>query len=264
MQYQSLYFAAPYQVELREATFPPPQPRELVVKSLYSAISAGTEMLLYRGQAPQEMLMDESIPSLNGKLVYPFQYGYAMVGRVEEVGRDVDRKQIGQLVFSFQPHQTHFKISADQAMILPSGLNPRAAIFLPNMETAVNFLMDGHPLIGERVVVFGQGIVGLLTTSLLTRFPLETLFALDIYPNRRTAALEAGADQVLDPTQPETLTKIRGERGVDLAFEVSGSPAALDQAIAVTGFDGRVVIGSWYGKKRVNLDLGGDFHRSRI
>jgi threonine dehydrogenase-like Zn-dependent dehydrogenase len=114
------------------------------------------------------------------------------------------------------------------------------------------------------VAVFGQGIVGLLTTALLSKFPLQDLLTLDLYPNRRAASLDAGATQSFDPRNATTLSQVRGENGIDLAFELSGSPKSLDQALSVTGFAGRVVVGSWYGRKPVRLDLGGHFHRSRI
>jgi threonine dehydrogenase-like Zn-dependent dehydrogenase len=139
------------------------------------------------------------------------------------------------------------------------------------METAVSFVMDGRPLIGERVAVFGQGIVGLLTTALLARMPLSKLVTIDKYALRREASLALGAHMSLDPEARETIdemTPLPDEEhsggGIDLTYELSGNPSALDQAIAVTGFDGRVIIGSWYGRKRADLNLGGCFHRSRI
>jgi threonine dehydrogenase-like Zn-dependent dehydrogenase len=149
---------------------------------------------------------------------------------------------------------------------LPAGLPVDEAVFLPNMETAVNFVMDGRPLIGEDVLAFGQGIVGLLTTLLLARHPLHSLVTLDRYPARRRRSLSSGAHACLDPEMPDLeaeLAKLQ-PAGADLTYELSGSPLALDQAIAATGFAGRLVIGSWYGKKRAALDLGGRFHRSRI
>jgi 2-desacetyl-2-hydroxyethyl bacteriochlorophyllide A dehydrogenase len=264
MQSQSLFFTAPYQVDIRETRIQDPEPGELLVQTLYSAISPGTELLVYRGQAPVDLPADENIPALDGTLAYPLQYGYAAVGRVIDAGRDLSCDYIGKKVFSFQPHQACFKLTPDQAIMLPDGIDPLAAVFLPNMETAVNFLLDGHPLIGERVAVFGQGIVGLLTTALLARYPLGDLITLDIYPNRRGASLDAGATRVFDPSTEVALALVRGGTGIDLTYELSGNPAALDQAIQVTGFGGRVVIGSWYGTKTANLDLGGSFHRSRI
>ena len=264
MATRSLFFSAPYQVDIHETSIQKPEPDELLVKTLYSAISPGTELLVYRGQAPMDLPADENIPTLDGTLAYPLQYGYAAVGLVMDAGRDLSRDTIGNLVFSFQPHQTHFTLKPSQAIMLPDSIDPLAAVFLPNMETAVNFLMDGRPLIGERVAVFGQGIVGLLTTALLSRYPLGDLITLDIYPNRRAASQDAGATQVFDPSVEYLLDFVRGADGVDLAYELSGNPAALDQAIQVTGFGGRVVIGSWYGTKHAHLNLGGAFHRSRI
>lgn len=119
--------------------------------------------------------------------------------------------------------------------------------------------MAPPPLLGERIVVLGQGIVGLLTTAALARLGPELIVTFDRFANRRHASLALGATQSHDPTQGSA-----GSEGADLVYELSGAPAALDQAIALCGFDGRVVIGSWYGRKRVELDLGGRFHRSRI
>ena len=134
------------------------------------------------------------------------------------------------------------------------------------METAVNLVQDSAPILGERVLVFGQGIVGLLTTALLAEFPLASLVACDCYPLRREASLSLGVSAVLDPNASDFREQVRKllPSGADLSLELSGSPTALDDAISLTGFDGRVVIGSWYGEKKNALDLGGTFHRSRI
>jgi 2-desacetyl-2-hydroxyethyl bacteriochlorophyllide A dehydrogenase len=261
---QSLFFTAPFQVEIRDSEFNGPAPGELLVETLLSAISPGTELLIYRGQSPGGLTADENITSLSGDLAFPLQYGYAVVGSVIDTGDDLTRDWIGKTVFSFQPHQTHFTVSPNQVIELPHGIDLRAGVFLPNMETAVNFVMDGRPMIGECVAVFGQGVVGLLTTALLARFPLADLITLDLHPNRRMASLEAGASQSLDPTVSGALERVRGKKGVDLVYELSGSPTVLDQAIEVAGLTGRVVIGSWYGTKRAELDLGGVFHRNRI
>jgi threonine dehydrogenase-like Zn-dependent dehydrogenase len=115
-------------------------------------------------------------------------------------------------------------------------------------------------MVGEHVAVFGQGVVGLLTTALLARFPLASLVTVDPHPLRRRLSSEMGAREAVDPAAlPDA-----GERAFDLTYELSGRPNVLDQAIAVTRFHGRVVIGSWYGQRRAPLDLGGAFHRSRM
>jgi 2-desacetyl-2-hydroxyethyl bacteriochlorophyllide A dehydrogenase len=215
-------------------------------------------MLLFRGQMPESMTLDETIGALDGAMTYPFKYGYASVGQVIETGEDADTSWNGRFVFAFQPHCSHFITRPGLVHPLPSGMTPETAVFLPNMETAVSFVMDGRPVIGERVVVFGQGVVGLLTTMLLAQFPLTELITLDRYSLRRSLSTSLGATSALDPSAA-TLNI-----DADLTYELSGNPAALDHAISVTGFDGRVVIGSWYGEKQAALNLGGAFHRSHM
>jgi 2-desacetyl-2-hydroxyethyl bacteriochlorophyllide A dehydrogenase len=261
-----LYFTAPRQVEVCEESLPPLAPGEVLVRTRLSAISPGSEMLVFRGQFPTGLPLDENLSALAGEFRYPLMYGYAAVGQVVEVGEAVDPAWEGRPVFAFQPHASHFAAQPENLFQIPDGISPEEAAFLPNMETAVNLVMDGAPLIGEKAVVFGQGVVGLLAAALLARFPLASLVALDRYPLRRQASLAYGVHASFDPAGPQALAQVRASMpdGADLAFELSGAPEALDQAIAVTGFAGRVVIGSWYGQKRASLDLGGRFHRSRI
>jgi len=273
----SLYFTSPLEVTIREEPLPEPAPDQVLVQTAVSAISPGTEMLIFRGEAPAGMAADETIGALAGELTYPLKYGYAAVGRVIATGAAVDlawqerMSQPGQFVFAFNPHETHFLAAPAELQPVPKGLSPEAAAFLPNMETAVSFLMDAQPMIGEQAVVFGQGVVGLLTTMLLAQYPLARLITLDRHPQRRAWSKRLGADISLDPAAPDTLAQLRDlleERepgdGADLVLELSGSPQALDQAIAVTGYNGRILIGSWYGKKRADLNLGGRFHRNHM
>ena len=266
MKRLALYFTAPGQVSVREEGLPTPGNGQLLVQSLLSAISPGTELLIYRGEFPPGLPLDENIPSLQGGFSYPLQYGYATVGRVIAAGPGADPAWEGRLVFAFQPHASYFNSEPGGLIPVPAELSPEQAVFLPNMETAVNFIMDGQPLLGEHVTVFGQGIVGLLTTALLARHPLASLVTLDKYPRRRLASLDSGATACFDPQATDLLPRLETiqPQGADLTYELSGSPAALDQAIRVTGYAGRVVLGSWYGSKRASLDLGGRFHRSRI
>jgi threonine dehydrogenase-like Zn-dependent dehydrogenase len=189
-------------------------------------------------------------------LTFPFKYGYAAVGCITALGPGADPEFLDRLVFAFQPHQTHFNASQDDVFLLPESVSAEKAPFLPNMETAVGFMLDGAPLIGERVAVFGQGVVGLLTTGLLARFPLGRLWTYDRYASRQRVSQAWGAQRSLDA--PE------GGENFDLVYELSGSTEALNAAIGASGFDGRIVLGSWYGKKPAALDLGGAFHRSRI
>lgn len=266
MRQQALWFTAPFQVEVREADLPAPGPGLALVETLVSAISPGTEMLVYRDQFPADLPLDATLPALAGGFAYPLRYGYASVGRVAEIGPEVDPALTGRLVFAFQPHASAYLAPASDLMPVPAGLSPEAAAFLPSMETAVNFLLDGAPLIGERVAVLGQGVVGLLTTALLARLPLAELATVDGLALRREWSRRLGARTVLEPAADlRAALAARGEAdGADLVYELSGAPAALDQAIAAAGFAGRIVVGSWYGRKRHAVDLGGRFHRSRL
>ncbi len=270
MSRQAIFFTGPRDVLLVEEPLAAPGPGQVLVQTVLTAISPGTEMLIYRGEAPEELPADESISALNGDLRFPLKYGYCAVGRVVEAGDSPSKELIGRMVFSFQPHQTYFLAAADEVMQLPDDTQPEDAVFLPNIESALNFVMDGAPLIGERVVVFGQGIVGLLTTALLARMPLAALVTLDRYPCRREASVNAGATASLDPRGAGSLVRVaelladQQRPGADLVYELSGAPSTLNEALSVVGYGGRLVIGSWYGNKRTSLDLGGRFHRSRI
>lgn len=267
MNRRAVYFTAPRQVALRDEPVPLPGPGQVLVETLASAISPGTEMLVYRGQAPAGLALDETIGALAGTFRFPLKYGYAAVGRVTEGGRSVDPGWSNRLVFAFNPHESCFLADLADLHPIPPDLDPDDALFLPTMETAVNFVLDGRPAIGEHVVVFGQGIVGLLTTALLARHPLAGLVTLDRYPGRRARSIELGARASLDPLAEDISAQLTAHLPADLAdlaYEISGAPEVLNQAIAATGFAGRVVIGSWYGEKRAPLDLGGRFHRGRI
>jgi len=191
---------------------------------------------------------------------------------VTALGAGVSSEWLGSRVFAFNPHESHFIASIDNLILLPENLSDEDAVFLANMETAVNFIHDGAPLMGESVVVLGLGVVGMLTLGQLVRFPLAHLFALDRYPLRRKIAAEIGDVQVLNAEDPAVTADLQSalakrgfsDRGADLVYEISGSPDALNLAINAAGYHGRVVIGSWYGRKKAVLDLGGAFHRNRI
>lgn len=268
MERQSVFFSAPLAAAVRTEDLLPPGPGEALVETRLSAISPGSELLVYRGQAPGELAVDETIAALGGSFRFPIKYGYAAVGQVIGLGEDTPVEWLGRTVFAFNPHETHFVAPVAALHPLPDGLAPEAAVFLPNMETAVSFVMDGRPVIGERVAVVGQGVVGLLTTALLSDFPLTALLTLDAYPLRREWSARLGATEVVDPAELDLTglgrTPVRRPARSDLTYELSGNPRALDTAIALTGDHGRIVIGSWYGDKRVEVDLGGRFHRAHM
>lgn len=259
---RSLHFTAARSVAVVEEALAAPSAGQLLVRTVVSAISAGTEMLVYRDEVPPAMSLDASIPGLTEHSSFPLKYGYSAVGRVVDVGVGVSRDWLGTLVFSLHPHESHFLASEQELDPVPEGVPAELAAMFPNAETALTLVMDGRPMVGERVAVLGQGVVGLMTTALLARFPLARLVTFDLHPLRRELSARLGAQAALDPAAPAP--GVEPDSDFDLSYELSGSPAALDRAIAVTGFSGRVVIGSWYGERRAPLNLGGAFHRSRM
>jgi 2-desacetyl-2-hydroxyethyl bacteriochlorophyllide A dehydrogenase len=259
MKTRALYFTGPKRIEIRETPRRAPAADEVLVETICSSISAGTEMLIYRGQFPN---LGDVHDHLSDHLKFPLAYGYACVGRIVEAGRDVNKDLLNKIVFAFHPHASTFYVHPSSLLFVPENLSPEAASFLPNMETAVNLVQDGAPVLGENVLVLGQGVVGLLTTALLKEFPLASLWTSDSFALRRSASLSLGVTSSIDPYDAHSLESL--PQDFDLTYELSGSPTVLNNAIAHTRFSGRVVVGSWYGEKRAPIDLGGAFHRSRI
>jgi len=269
MESRRVYFTAPGSVELRTEELAAPRADELLVESVASGISPGSELLVYRGECPEGMAVDESIDSLSGTFQYPLRYGYAAVGDVVDAGADVDDDWLGRRVFAFEPHADRFTADPDAVVPVDDGVTAREATLLPSVETATNLALDARPRVGERVVVFGAGLVGLCATHVLAGFPLSELVVVEPVGTRRELARTLGADRAVAPEEFDA-AELDGRdddaaaAGADLVVELSGRPSTLDAAIDAVGYDGRVVVGSWYGTKRASVDLGGSFHRDRI
>lgn len=226
------------------------------VAAIASAISHGTEMLVFRGQIPEDLELD--LPTLRGSFAFPIKYGYASVGRIVEIGSSVSGLHRDDLVFVHHPHQTDYVVPAEMPVLLPGEIDPVIGVFLANVETAVNIVVDAAPRLGERVVVFGQGVVGLLITQLLKRAGAAQVVVVDPFARRREVALHVGADAALEPGESTAGQEF------DLAIEASGNPSALDAALASVAFGATIVVCSWYGTKATPLHLGGPFHRRRL
>jgi 2-desacetyl-2-hydroxyethyl bacteriochlorophyllide A dehydrogenase len=260
----SVWFSRPRTVELRQEDDPSLAADEVRVAAVGSAISHGTEMLVFRGQIPAGLGLD--LPTLRGSFDFPIKYGYASVGRVVETGSGVRDLAQGDTVFVHHPHQSAYVVPASMPVRLPGDLDPSLGVFLANVETAVNVVVDAGPRLGERVAVFGQGVVGLLITQLLRRAGVSQILAVEPVARRRELACLVGADLALDPSDASVrlIRDMTDGAGVDIAIEASGQPAALDLALESVVFGGTVVVCSWYGTKPVPLTLGGAFHRRRL
>ncbi len=250
---QAIYHQGIRAVAVGETDVPAPRSGELLIKTRYSAISTGQETRVFRGDSP--------IPG-SGRTQYPLKSGAALVGEVVAVGNPQDRDWMGKWVFAYHPHQAYLVLEHKDCVMIPANTPPERALFLASLESALNMVTDIGPLLGERVMVFGLGIVGLLTTALLAQYPLAELITADPLALRRDKSLELGAGLAIDPQDQRAVIALREclfhdtVDGLDAAVEVSGRVSALNQAVQLTGTGGRVVIGSRYGKtsEPFNLD----------
>jgi 2-desacetyl-2-hydroxyethyl bacteriochlorophyllide A dehydrogenase len=255
----AVWFPQARSVEVRDEPVRSTGADEIRVHAVLSAVSHGTEMLVYRGEVEGNLPLD--LPTLAGGYGFPVKYGYASVGRVVEVGAAVTSVRAGDLVFALHPHQDEYVVPEALAHRLPDGVPPESGVFLANLDTAVNVVLDAHPRLGDIVAVFGQGVVGLLVTQLMRRAGARVI-AIEPAHLRRTLAERCGADAALPDAK--LVRFITDGRGSDIAVEASGNAAALQDAIDTVAIEGTVVVCSWYGEKRASLDLGGPFHRGRI
>ncbi|MDP8957919.1 MAG: zinc-binding alcohol dehydrogenase [Actinomycetota bacterium] len=255
---RALFFTGPRRVEWRALDLRQPEDGEVLVRTSHSGISAGSEMLAYRGEVDPDLPLDETIQALPGGFAYPFRYGYSSVGRVELSRAPLHE---GEVVFAFHPHQDLFVVAA--ADVLPVQVEPRLATLLPLVETALQVTLDAGQVLEETVVVLGLGPVGLLTAILLARAGAEVL-GVDLRVDRRRALADAGLESVGPSELRATVRELSGGRGVPLVVEASGSPEALGGALDLLAHEGAALVVSWYGTKPVSLPLGGAFHRRRL
>ena len=267
---ETVEFVSPWQVQVVKEELNVRKSDEAVVRASYSAISAGTELLVYKGEMPTDIPVDEVFAEQNTSFVYPARYGYAMVGTIVESSEESEFTP-GSIVFAFREHTSMFVEKTQNLMRVPSGISTMDVCFLPNMETALSIVMDAAILPGESVCVVGQGIVGLLLVSTIRKLhPYSKVVSFDLLGERRRLSVScAGAHSSHDPKESGYLVKL-GEtfahtEGADVSIDVSGSGNGLNTAINVTRNHGRVIIASWFGSKAVTLNcLGGLFHRSHI
>jgi 2-desacetyl-2-hydroxyethyl bacteriochlorophyllide A dehydrogenase len=255
---RGLWFVEPRRVEIRDTTVPPLRDGQVLVRTAFSGISAGTEMLAFRGQLDADMAVDETIGALGGTFRYPFQYGYSCVGRVEESRSEL---AAGDVVFAFHPHQDRFVLDAAQVVPLEQR-DERRATLLPMVETALQITLDAGPVFGETIVVFGLGVVGLLTVALLRRAGARVI-AVEPQRWRRdvVTAFEAAA---VTPDEVHGTVAAGCPGGVPIVIEASGNPAVLPVALSLLAHEGTALVASWYGTRPVTLPLGDAFHRRRL
>jgi len=245
-------------VEHVAVELPAPAEGEVEVRTLWSGISSGTEMLAYRGEVDPALPLDEAIGALGGTLSYPFRYGYSCVGRVE---RSRAALAEGTLVFAFHPHQDAFVAPAHE-LVPVDGIDSRLATLLPLVETGLQVALDAGPVLEEVVVVTGLGAVGLIAALLLARAGARVV-GVEPALERRAVAEAVGVPAVA----PDALAGVlagAAPAGPPLVVEASGRPEVLAGALGLLAHEGEALVVSWYGTKEARLPLGADFHRRRL
>lgn len=228
-----------------------PRENEVQVRTLYSGISRGTEALVFHAKVPAAEFERMRAPHMEGSFPFPVKYGYCAVGKVE-AGHE---QLVGKTVFCLYPHQDRFTVTADAVLPLPDGLPASRAVLCANMETALNIVWDAQIQPGDRVAIFGGGVVGSLVAYITSQIPGTDTVLIDVNAGRASHAQSLGIPFVQAGT-------LNGE--FDVLINASASQDALREAIASAGLEARIVEASWYGDRSVELPLGGSFHSKRL
>ena len=237
--------------ELRPAPLRAPGPADVLVRTLRSGVSRGTETLVFRGGVPASQYGAMRAPFQEGDFPGPVKYGYLSVGVVEEGPKHLR----GRTVFCLYPHQSAYVVPADAVVVVPDDVPPARAVLAGTVETAVNALWDAAPLLGDRIAVVGAGMVGCAIARLLARVPGVHVTLVDIDP--------AKAD-VADALSVGFALPDDAAGGRDLVVHTSGTSAGLQRSLDLLAAEGTVLELSWYGDAQVHLSLGGAFHSGRL
>ena len=247
----AFWLRAPGCGEIRPVTLPRPRRDEVMVRTLRSGVSRGTETLVFRGGVPATQYAAMRAPFQEGDFPAPVKYGYLNVGTVEQGPPEL----CGRTVFCLYPHQTAYVVPASAVYVVPEDVSPTRAVLAGTVETAVNTLWDAAPLLGDRVAVVGAGMVGCCVACLLSRYPAVQVTLVDVDAGRAAVAAALGVDFSLPAGAAD---------GRDLVIHASATSAGLQRSIDLLAPEGTVIDLSWYGDEEVRLSLGGAFHSSRL
>ncbi|MEX2970250.1 zinc-binding alcohol dehydrogenase [Streptomyces sp. C184] len=239
------------QGEIRTVPVPEPRDDEVLVRTVCSGVSRGTETLVFRGGVPESQHTVMRAPFQEGDFPAPVKYGYLNVGVVEQGPSAL----LGRTVFCLYPHQTHYVVPASAVTPVPDSVPASRAVLAGTVETAVNALWDAAPLVGDRIAVVGAGMVGCSVAAVLARFPGVRVQLVDADPARAATAKALGVDFAL----PQDAL---GD--CDLVVHASASEQGLARSLELLAPEGAVIELSWYGDRQVSLPLGEAFHSRRL
>ena len=248
---RQFWVKSPGQSEIRRVRLGPKNDGDVLVRTLFSGVSRGTESLVFRGEVPPSMYESMRAPFQDGKFPGPVKYGYSSVGVVEEGPSSLT----GKPVFCLHPHQDLYHVPVEAVQPVPEGVPAKRAVLAANMETAVNILWDARPCVGDRVVVIGAGVVGFLVAILCQGIPGCEVLVIDPMEARKSIAAELGL--VCQSSVPALSS-------ADVIVHSSGTAEGLRTALTLAGEEATIVDASWYGTKEVPLPLGERFHSARL
>ncbi|WP_374316109.1 zinc-binding alcohol dehydrogenase [Microbacterium sp.] len=251
MRATAFWVEAPSGGALREVAPGDPRPGDVVVRTLVTGISRGTESIVFRGKVPATERERMRAPFQEGDFPAPVKYGYLNVGVVEQGPEEL----VGRTVFTLYPHQSAFVVPASAVAVVPEGVPPRRAVLAGAVETAVNILWDAAPLVGDRISVVGAGMIGCAVARLARGIPGVEVALVDVDATKAEAAENLGVAFA----SPGTAL---GDR--HLVIDTSGSAEGLQLAIDTAAIEGEVVEASWFGDRAVSVNLGGAFHSRRL
>jgi threonine dehydrogenase-like Zn-dependent dehydrogenase len=248
---QAFWLREPGCGEIRPVGLPEPESGDVVVRTVRSGISRGTETLVFRGAVPLDQRERMRAPFQEGDFPGPVKYGYLNVGAVEEGPAELR----GRMVFCLYPHQTAYVVPAGSVSVVPDDVPPARAVLAGTVETAINALWDAAPAVGDRVAVVGAGMVGCCVARLLRGYPAVHVTLVDVDPGRADVAAALGVGFALPDDAPQDL---------DLVVHTSATSAGLQRSLDLLAADSTVIDLSWYGDTEVRLSLGGAFHARRL
>lgn len=248
---RALWYVKPGQAELRTERLPAPLPGEARIDAEYSAISRGTERLVALGEVPKSEWSRMRAPLQSGEFPFPVKYGYSATGIVTAGPKAL----VGRRVFALHPHQDHFQAPEAGLIAIPEAIPSRRATLSANMETALNAHWDAGTQPGDRVLVIGAGIVGLLVGYIAKHIAGTEVAIVDSDPSKVRYAEALG----LKFTEPGD-----APRGNSIVFHASATGAGLDAAIEAAAFEASIIELSWYGSRQVTVRLGAAFHSRRL
>ncbi|GAB3187867.1 zinc-dependent alcohol dehydrogenase [Nesterenkonia suensis] len=245
----------PRQGEIREAPVPQPDTGEVLVETIVSGVSRGTETLIHCGDVPEEVAALMRAPHQLGELPHPVSHGYLTVGRVLQGQGDAATALIGRTVFCLAGHRDHVIVEAEDCHPLPAACPPERALLAGAAETGLNALWEGGVSLGDRITVVGGGMIGLATALLAADVPLERLEVVEVDPTRRRLIESLGIR-----------ARAPGAASIssDVVLHSSATASGLQESLRVAGDDAVIVEQSWYGRQQPEVPLGADFHARRL